>query len=382
MQSKDQQILKSVPHQVKDLFAKQTLDPAPFRNLEHTQSVVSAAEKMATYYQLGKKDTLVLKAAAAFSDIGWNNDPDLSEFAAVELMKTILSKKQLSPELIERIAVLITSTKIPQNPSGVLEEISCDCLFIHYARKSFYRKYKLWYQMREVETEQNVAKTEWLKDLIDKLESHHYFSGYGQTYLEPRKKKNMLRLKKKLLQAEEKMEHPDKGIETMFRITSSNNQRLSDMADQKAHLLITVNSIILSAIISLVLRRLDKYAYLLYPTAFLLTVCLSAMTLAILTTRPSIPSGKFEKDELKAKKVNLLFFGNFYKMSLDEYLDGMLKVMDDNGFLYRTLITDVYGQGVVLGKKYGILRTAYSIFMFGLILAVLGFITAMLLHNK
>jgi hypothetical protein len=55
--------------------------------------------------------------------------------------------------------------------------------------------------------------------------------------------------------------------------------------------------------------------------------------------------------------------------------------MNDNGFLYRTLIMDVYGQGVVLGKKYGFLRTAYSIFMFGLILAVLGFITAMLFHN-
>jgi hypothetical protein len=171
-------------------------------------------------------------------------------------------------------------------------------------------------------------------------------------------------------------ERPDKGIETMFRISSSNHQRLSDMADKKAHIMITVNSIILSAIISLVLRRLNEYGYLIIPSFILLTVSLLAMTFSILSTRPSIPNGVFTREDIDTRKVNLLFFGNFYKMKLEEFNYGMEKMMEDKDFLYGSLIKDLYAQGVVLGKKYHLLRIAYNVFMFGLIIAVAAFIIA------
>ncbi|MFD0764578.1 Pycsar system effector family protein [Mucilaginibacter lutimaris] len=177
-------------------------------------------------------------------------------------------------------------------------------------------------------------------------------------------------------------EKRDKGIETMFRITSSNNQRLSDMADKKAHILITVNAIILSAIISLVLRKLDENAYLTIPTIVLLTVCLISMVISLLATRPAIPHGRFTEEDIERKEVNLLFFGNFYRMDLETYARGMFKVMGDTEFLYRTLIRDLYGQAVVLGKKYGLLRLAYNIFMFGLIIAVTSFVIAALSNNS
>ena len=174
---------------------------------------------------------------------------------------------------------------------------------------------------------------------------------------------------------------PDRGIETMFRISSKNHQELSDMADQKAHILITVNSIILSAIISLVLRRLDQYAYLILPSFILMTISAVSMTFSTLATRPSIPNGVFSKEDVDNKKVNLLFFGNFYKMKLEEYNYGMLKLMDDKDYLYGSLIKDIYSQGVVLGKKYQLLRIAYNVFMFGLIAAVLAFIIAAVFNH-
>lgn len=174
---------------------------------------------------------------------------------------------------------------------------------------------------------------------------------------------------------------PDRGIETMFRISSKNQQELSDMADQKAHILITVNSIILSAIIGLVLRKVDQYADLIIPSFVLMTVSILSMTFSILATRPSIPDGLFSKQDVDEKRVNLLFFGNFYKMSLEDYNYGMLKVMDDKDFLYRSLIKDVYSQGIVLGKKYQLLRFAYNIFMFGLIVSVIAFIIAIMFFS-
>jgi hypothetical protein len=78
--------------------------------------------------------------------------------------------------------------------------------------------------------------------------------------------------------------------------------------------------------------------------------------------------------------VNLLFFGNFYRMNLPEYIAGMRSVMADRDYLYGSLIIDVYSQGVVLGRKYRLLRISYNVFMFGLIASVLAFIIASVIN--
>ena len=170
-------------------------------------------------------------------------------------------------------------------------------------------------------------------------------------------------------------------IETLLRVTDNNDHRLSDMADNKAQILITVNSIIISAIISLLLRNLKDNQFLVLPSYILLCVSLLTMILAILATRPSIPMGRFTGKDLADKKVNLLFFGNFYKMKLDDYAKGMKSILNDPEFLYDILIKDVYSQGVVLGRKYRLLRAAYSIFMFGLIVAIATFIISSMRNN-
>jgi hypothetical protein len=65
-------------------------------------------------------------------------------------------------------------------------------------------------------------------------------------------------------------------------------------------------------------------------------------------------------------------------MKEDEYLSGMVKIMNDKEFLYESLAKDVYGQGIVLGRKYRLLRIAYNVFMFGLIASVIAFVIAAL----
>jgi hypothetical protein len=63
-------------------------------------------------------------------------------------------------------------------------------------------------------------------------------------------------------------------------------------------------------------------------------------------------------------------------MPLDQFATGMEMMMEDSAFLYGSLIRDVYAQGVVLGKKYHLLRISYNIFMYGAIAAVLAFMLA------
>ena len=182
--------------------------------------------------------------------------------------------------------------------------------------------------------------------------------------------------------SKERNEKSGRGIETMFRISASNHMRLSRMADNKAHIMITVNSIILSVVISLLLRKLDTNTFLMVPTFMLLVMSVTTIVFAILATRPATPNGFFTKKDIDEKKVNLLFFGNFYRMPLSDYREGMKKIMKDKEFLYGSLIMDGYAQGVVLGKKYRLLRISYSVFMFGLIISVIAFIIASTLYIK
>jgi hypothetical protein len=166
----------------------------------------------------------------------------------------------------------------------------------------------------------------------------------------------------------------------MFRILSGNNQRLRSLADNKAHILITVNSILLSAIISLLLRKVGDNAYLIVPTIITLTVSLVSMTFAIMATRPKVPIVHTLRTK-DGKIDDLMFFGIFYKMDVEEYTNQMFKVMGDWNLLYRTMIMDIHSQGMMVRTKFQFLKWAYNVFLFGLVVGVLGFIIAILIHT-
>jgi hypothetical protein len=129
-------------------------------------------------------------------------------------------------------------------------------------------------------------------------------------------------------------------------------------------------------LLSILLRKLEDNPNLIFPTTLLLVVCVTTLVFCILATRPSLPKGIFTQQDIDNKKVNLLFFGNFYKMSFEEYSGGMNAMMNDRDFLYGSLTRDVYSQGIVLGHKYRLLRKGYNIFMFGIVASVLAFVIA------
>jgi hypothetical protein len=334
------------------------------------------------------------------------------EAQSTVLAENFLRKHNVNEADIVEIKGCILATQMPQKPITQLEKIVCDADLFHLGTDDFFKKDKQMLKEYNALNHTNMGKLEWRRKSIKFLESHRYHTDYCQVLLNSGKQANIQTLKNKVAAAEQKAtekntetmqqpevatspvtpepekekkhkaERPDKGIETMFRISSSNHQRLSDMADNKAHIMITVNSIILSAVISILLRKLTEYDYLIIPTFILLSISLLAMTFSILATRPSIPSGVFQKSDVDEKRVNLLFFGNFYKMPLEDYTYGMVKMMEDKEFLYGSLIKDVYAQGVVLGKKYRLLRVGYNIFMFGLIVSVIAFIIASAIYNR
>lgn len=405
------ELLDQVRAHAASLFHAKKDDKLIYHNLLHTEQVVKAVVKIANHYQLSDHDFFIVNAAAWFHDTGYLTSFEHHEARGADSARTFLSERGLEPAAVEMVVNCILATKMPQHPVGLLEQIVCDADLFHLGSDEFKERNKLMRKEAEAFYGKDIDKNEWRLHTIAFFENHHYHTDYSQELLNVKKALNLQELKDKLnsesqkemkdkdkkkgkkdeeeksakvktelvTEAKEKKKKndtKDKGIQTMFRITSGNNQRLSDMADNKAHIMISTNSIILSVILSILMRKLEDNPHLIAPTLILLIICVVTMVFSILATRPSVPSGTFSESDIQQKKVNLLFFGNFYRMELEQYSSGMEQMMDDPDFLYGSLIKDVYFQGVVLGRKYRLLRIAYSVFMFGIIASVLAFMIA------
>lgn len=391
-------VLEAVKAEVNRLYQNNPNESLVYHNFQHTARVVQRATELADQYKLEERDLFILLAAAWFHDIGYLfNAAKHEEVGALEAER-FLRSVEVESDIIIAVKDAIMSTQIPQKGANLVQQILGDADLFHLGTKEFKEVNKMVRKEFSLLYPQEYSKERWLLKTIAFLESHRYQTDFANEALSRQKQKNIDGLKSRLtvndpeekLEAKtltptglapvkEKEEKPSKGIETMFRISSANHQRLSDMADNKAHIIITVNSIILSAILSFLIRKIDSELYLAWPTALIMLVSLSAIIFAILSTRPSLTKGTFTQQEVDEKKANLLFFGNFHKMSFETYSAAMLFAMNDKEYLYQMLIKDLYSQGAVLGKKYRLLRISYNIFMYGLIASVFAFLIASLL---
>lgn len=185
------------------------------------------------------------------------------------------------------------------------------------------------------------------------------------------------RKKKKKKQDEGKL-GSSRGIETMFRTSYRTHLDLSSIADNKANIMISINGIIISIGIASVAPRIDSGPVLLLPTLTLLVGCVISMVFSVLAARPRVTSLPITLEDVRANRSNLLFFGNFVRLKEDDYVIGMKELLSDSDRLYVNMMRDLYGLGRVLDRKYRLLRSAYTVFMFALLLSVSVFLIAYL----
>src|SRR5690606_8534531 len=165
-----------------------------------------------------------------------------------------------------------------------------------------------------------------------------------------------------------------KGVETMFRTSYRTNMDLSALADAKANIMISINGLIVSILLASIAPGIDTNTWLRWPTVALLLGCLTSLVFAVLAARPRVQSQAVTLDEVRRGAANLLFFGNFAHLSRTEFMEGMNELMLNDDALYDNMVMDIYGVGLVLQKKYRLLRISYTVFMLGLVVGVVSFI--------
>jgi len=356
-----------------------------YHNLKHTQRVVKSTKELLNSFDFKADENERLLIAAWFHDTGYTKGVTNHEENSCKIASDYLTKEGY-PD-VEKVSELIMATKRHHEPQNLLEEIIRDADASHFAQKSYWETTDFLKEELRLLNIANYSNKEWRNENIKMFRNEHqFYTDYAKENWESTKQKNLKQLlkdkktekeiaKKEQLKAKYKSESPDRGIQTLFRVTLKNHLTLSDIADTKANILLSVNAIIISVALSNLIPKLDNPSntYLIYPTLIFITFSVISMVLAVLATRPNVTSGKFTKEDVEKKKVNLLFFGNFHKMSLSEYEWAIQELVKDNKFIYSSLTKDLYFLGLVLNRKYKILRLTYTIFIIGIVVSVLAF---------
>ncbi len=372
---------------VTKLFRDHERPELAYHNLDHTRSVVSKSQEIAGNYSLSEDETLALHIAAWFHDTGYLNGGAAGhEERSVDYMRDFARAENVKEELIEAAAGCIIATRSPRMPKSLIEEILCDADTYNLGSKDFKESNRLvWAELQALGGGPQTRK-EFDEATYGMMEDHQFFTGYAKDLLKKGKIKNMKKLSKKKEEFDQEIPEitekagTTKGMQTLLRLTSQNHIQLSEIADSKANILISVNAIIISVILSVLLRKLQTDPYLGIPTAVFLLSSVITIIIAILATRPKVTMGTFEDDDVVKKKTNLLFFGNFHRVSLDKYESAMRVMMKDSDYLYSSIVQDIYHLGSVLGKKYKLIRLAYNVFMIGIVVSVLAFAVAVIIN--
>lgn len=172
-----------------------------------------------------------------------------------------------------------------------------------------------------------------------------------------------------------------RGVDTLYRSNYNNHINLSSIADGKANMMISINTIILSVIVTLSgagftfsgTFSVDHLRYTI-PIIILLIGSLTSVIFAIMSARPKVTNNTVDMQDVHDGKSSLLFFGNFIQVDLNTYVNHLGSLKKDQQKLYDSMSIDMYHLGIILQKKYQLLTYSYNAFMISVSISVIAFI--------
>ncbi len=390
------------------LYLEKSDDRLFYHNLAHTGRLLESVNRMNDHFKLNDRNYFIVCATLWLYDLE-QISPDKSEIQTTTLSDGLLDSLELDEDEKTEIKNCILATNGLREPVTLNEKIVCDAVSFYMGSPYFSEYNKLRRKEAEAIAHEKIKGEVWRSRTVSLLQNHQFHTSFCQDLLNKTKEENLLALTflhgKKHLNKHPHIEirhpahpvihqpgdlhdqhivHPPgwkykskhhlSGVETVFRNSSSNHLNLSVMADNKAFIMISVNSILISLGIGLIIGKFVLIPKLFVPTVLLLFVNVFTIIYSVLATRPGLMKGKFTMEDVQNKKVDLLFFGNFFKMPLVDFEYGMKQMMDDSDFLYDNLIRDIYAQGQILGRKFRLLRSSYNIFMYGTASVVIAYI--------
>lgn len=358
-----------------------------FHDYDHAREVAEVALELSEKAELSSDERFCLVTAGWFHDTGYVKGEEGHEGRSATLADEFLRKHDVSEKQIATVRQLILSTHPDQTPQSLLESLLHDANYAFLGRKRFERRANLLRLEEEYIHGTAYTLLEWQQYLLDLQMKTRFYSRQAYELFSKRQNKNMAALKEDLRkgqkQAIRKKTGKDfgRGVDTVYRVTLRNHINLSSIADGKANMIISINTLVLSILItassagfSLTELELASNLKFVLPVLTLMLSSLSAIIFAVLSAIPKVSGQSFSPEDVKKHRVSLLYFGNFLKLQKEDFVDYLRDLKKDQEILYDDLSRDLYNLGAVLDKKYRMLSIAYRIFVGGLALSFVVFL--------
>lgn len=168
------------------------------------------------------------------------------------------------------------------------------------------------------------------------------------------------------------------GVLNLIRTTQRNYINLTNIADNKANILISINSIMLTVLIPITLANLNiivsEHLYIplvLFAITGLLTIVYAAKVLSPF-------SNKKAKLKYKDSDRSPFFFVDYADLSLDQYKELFETTIASKEKTNDIIVSDLYHFGINLAIKYNFVSIAYQIFNKGMVITFATFIIILL----
>jgi hypothetical protein len=387
MAKPENQIVRLASEHVFNLFRQEEASTAAaFHGFKHSRDVVSAAKEIAKGSDLDAEDTRIVLLAAWFVDAAYAVAPGGPSRNGVELARDFLQRNRQPESVIQEVIACIEAAPSPAQ-GELRHEVLHDALHAPLAGKDFIRKADLYRLDQDRRMGKSFTDVEWTERSIEFIEAHPYRTQYAHLEFERGREANLVRLHKRLRKQQQKTaleksgeamkraKGASKTVEDIFYFLTKISVQLTIVADRRTATMIHVNALMISAVVTLLVRKLETNRYLLAPTLVLLAVNVIVIFIAVLSMRHGrrrrAQAGSLAQSNLAAAIFN--FDGD---ISLDQYREAMNVLATDDASLQRTMVEQLHAGRAVLNERTLGLRATYDAFIYGLAfsLAVFAFV--------
>jgi hypothetical protein len=343
--------------------------------------------------QKGIIDIAQLGALFLFSGYLHAGEPEVTH--SIQECQQFLRSKSTTDSAIAQVTTAMQTVLQQQTPKTAEAQILHDAVYALHYGPAFFDHNPYWQLEAGNRAGSPIPLYEWLDQQCQALQKVRFYTHYAKITYEDTIATNRLQLEELLEKASRKLpedweDDPDllrkyQGLErktpiratqTFFRANYRNHINLSAIADNKANIMISVNTILISVLITFLSYKNigETQPMILLPVIIFLVTGLASLTFAILSARPKVTMlNKNVKNKTTIQR-NIIFFGNFVHMPLEDFESAMDAMLRDGELLYGNMTRDLYYLGKVLEKKYRYLSISYNIFMVGFVATVAIFL--------
>ncbi len=371
-----------------------------YHNFAQTAEIVRLVGEIGESSQLPREVVETAQLAGWFHSTGYlfvqraghSDNQQFVEKSAVAA-EFFFAERRFEPAKIHRVRQCIVTALTPINPKPAEAQLLCDAISAVNLTVDFEQNSPLLRLEWELAEGRKVTDNEWNDYLLQALLNAHFYLPSAKIAYEPTVARQFLKFRQHAdSQLVIKKKSPETGVETdrfgklgkgglrsaiqtFYRSNYANHIHLSAIADNKAHILIQINSILLSVAISLLTWRAGttQNPMMVLPLVIFIVSAMVSLIFAVLSARPKVTNFNAAANPELAKR-NVVFFGNFVHMSIEQYERALDEMLRDGTLLYGNMTRDMYHLGKVLDKKYRFLHFAYNVFMIGFVVTVALFL--------